>query len=100
MGGLDSVPLSFLRPRCRFPDACLEKDPAAFAAVTRVGWRDCWSRPVRRFLWLAFTLLMLARLNRAQPRALRRVRKADRVKARRRVQPGVSEGTGVARRHP
>ncbi|MET4097456.1 hypothetical protein ABIB51_004412 [Arthrobacter sp. UYCu712] len=50
-------------------------------------------------LWLAFTLLMLSRVNGPERRALRRARKADRMKTRPGVHPDVPDGTGVARRH-
>ena len=50
------------------------------------------------FLWLAFTLLMLSRVNAAERRALRRARKADRMKTRRVRRAAVSEGTRLAHR--
>ncbi|WP_427008603.1 hypothetical protein [Pseudarthrobacter sp. H2] len=50
-------------------------------------------------LWLAFTLLMLSRVNGPERRALRRARKADRMKTRRSAHTDVPDGTGVARRH-
>jgi hypothetical protein len=53
---------------------------------------------VTALLWFAFTLLMLSRVNGVERRALRRARKADRMKARRVTRAGVPEGTGLARR--
>ncbi len=50
-------------------------------------------------LWLVFTVPMLARLHRAERRALRRERKASRMKTRPGVHPDVPDGTGRARRH-
>jgi hypothetical protein len=72
-------------------------------SIARYGWR---MHPLvsiglvflTAFLWLAFTLSLLSRVNAAERRALRRVRKADRMKARLVRRAAVSEGTRLAHR--
>lgn len=50
-------------------------------------------------LWFVFTLVMLGRLDRVRRRALRRERKASRIKTRPKVPADIPAETGHARRH-
>lgn len=50
-------------------------------------------------LWMVFVILMLARVNRAQRKALRQERKANRIKTRTRGRADITGRTGRAHLH-
>jgi len=49
--------------------------------------------------WMVFVVVMLARVNRAQRKALRQERKADRIKTRTRGRTDITARTGRAHLH-
>jgi hypothetical protein len=51
------------------------------------------------FLWLAFALILLSGINRDERRALRRARKASRMKTAHRVRPVPVAHNSMPRRH-
>ncbi|MBT2596666.1 hypothetical protein [Arthrobacter sp. ISL-72] len=51
------------------------------------------------FLWLAFALILLSRINREERRALRRARKASRVKTAHRIRPVPAAHDSMPHRH-